>query len=139
MKVYFKKKKEGLFPVHNSDKENLDRIANETIYMKNFKKVRNPEFHSLVFGMLNDVFNFQDQFDDFEAFRRRVKLLSGCYNEEILFDKKGNPRAVVDVLSWEWGKMDEYEFRALFEKIKTACAHHFCLTEDHFNLINQYD
>ncbi len=139
MKVYFEKKNGALCPLHDSDTENFARVKNGAVFMKDFKKVRNPEFHRLVFDMLNKVFRFQDKFDDFEAFRKRVKLLSGCYDEDIIYDAKGNPKAVLTVLSWNFSKMDDYSFRALFEKIKSACATHFCLTDEQFDIICQYD
>lgn len=139
MKIYFQKHKEGLFPLYDSDKENLDRIKEGAVFMKNFKKVRNPDFHRLVFDLLNAVFKFQDEFDDFERFRKKIKRLAGCYSEEILEEKDGTIRIGLDYHSWEFGKMDEYEFRDLFVKIKTACCHHFCVTNEQFELINHYD
>jgi uncharacterized protein DUF1367 len=139
MKVYFTKRPECLLPIHDSDRDNFAKISNDSVFMKDFKRVRNPEFHRLVFNLLNEVFQFQGEFDDFEAFRRRIKLLSGCYEEHAIIDSKGKAKIALELLSWEFGKMDEYSFRSLFEKIKTACAHHFCKTNEHFELINNYD
>lgn len=132
MKIYFKKQKEGLFPLYDSDSENLDRIKNSAIFVKDFKKVRNPEFHALVFALLNVVFDFQDQFDDFESFRRRIKWYSGCYTEYVIDDK-----VIVELKSWEFGKMDEYEFRAVFSRIKDACLKHFCAGGDPDEIIRR--
>lgn len=130
MKIYFIKHKEGLFPLYESDKENLDRIKEGAIFKKDFKKVRNPEFHALVFAFLNVVYNFQDRYEDFELFRKRVKLLSGCYDEIPIEDGDGNVKIVLDPWSWKFGKMCEYEFQKVFSMIKNACLKHFCNSED---------
>lgn len=139
MKIVFEKKPEGMFPLTDQDKEKLDRIKNGNLYAKEFKRVRNPEFHKLVFEFLNQVFLFQDEFNDFERFRKKVKRLIGDYKEQIIEEKKGVIKIEIDYLSWEFGKMDEYEFKARFEKMKTACAHAFCKTNEQFEIINRFD
>ena len=120
MKIYFIKTKHGLAPRFDSDQESLDLINNGTVFMKGFKLLRNPEFHRLVFRFLNIVFRFQDQFDDFELFRKRVKWYSGSYHEYMLDDKM-----ITELDSWAWDKMDDLEFKALFKRIKTACWEKF--------------
>lgn len=139
MKVVYIKKPEGLFPLTDQDRENHDRIKNGNLYSKEFKKVRNPEFHRLVFEFLNEVFEFQDEFNDFERFRKKVKRLIGDVNEIIIEEKKGVIKVEFEYMSWNFGKMDEYEFRKRFEKMKTACAHAFCKNDQQFEIINRFD
>jgi hypothetical protein len=138
MKVYFVKKEGGLCPINESDRENFARIKNGSVFMKNFKKVRHPEFHRLVFNLLNEVFQFQDKFTDFERFRERIKLMIGDVREDILSEKDGVITIGLSYLSWEWGKMDDLEFKARFEKIKAACAR-FAKNNEQYEIINQYD
>lgn len=126
MKVYFIKKHGALHPLYESDDDNFKRVKEGTIYVKDFKKVRNPDFHALVFAFLNVVYNFQDRFEDFELFRKRVKLLSGCYDEIPIEDGDGNIKIILDPWSWNFGNMDEYEFQKVFSMIKNASLKHFC-------------
>jgi hypothetical protein len=130
MKIYYEKKPEGLFPLHESDKENHKRLRNGALFMKDFKKVRNPKFHALIFGFLNDVFPYQSDYIDFERFRDRVTLLTGYYTEELMEDSQGILRAKIKLCSWEFGKMDELEFRDLAKKVKDVCWRHYIPSPD---------
>lgn len=138
MKIYFEKKNGALVPINESDCENFKKIKDGAIFMKDFKLVRNPEFHKLVFNLLNEVFKFQDRFDDFERFRERIKLMIGDVREDILSEKDGKIIIGLSYLSWRFGEMDEYEFKARFEKIKAACAR-FAKSNEQYNIINNYD
>lgn len=120
MKIYFIKTKHGLAPRFDSDQEALDLIKNGKVFMKDFKLVRNPDFNGAVFKFLNLIFKHQDQFDDFEQFRERVKWYTGCYRTYMIDDK-----VITELSSWEFGKMKELEFRSLFKRIKTACWEKF--------------
>ncbi|RLC30411.1 hypothetical protein DRH13_04365 [Candidatus Woesebacteria bacterium] len=120
MKVYFIKTKHGLSPRFDSDQESLDLINNGTVFMKGFKLLRKPEFHRLVFRFLNTVFKFQDQFDDFEKFRERVKWYSGSYSTQMI-----DEHVITTLDSWSFESMDDMEFKALFKRIKTACWEKF--------------
>lgn len=124
MQIYFKKHKTGLAPRFESDQEALDLISNGKVFVKGFKLLRNPDFHALVFAFLNVVFKFQDQFDDFELFRKRVKWYSGSYTEYMIDDKM-----ITELDSWAFDKMDDMAFKSLFKRIKTACWKHFIPTE----------
>ena len=130
MKVYYEKRPEGLFPLLDSDKENFKRLKNGAIFMKDFKKVRNPKFHRLIFGFLNDVFKYQRDYTNFEKFRDRITLLTGYYTEEIVIDNQGNSKAIIKLSSWEFGKMEELEFRDLAKKVKDVCWRHYIPSPD---------
>ncbi len=130
MKVYYEKKPEGLFPLHDSDKEDHKRLKNGAIFMKDFKKVRNPDYHRLIFGFLNDVFHYQNDYTVFGKFRDRITLLTGYYTEEIIFDANGEAKAKIKLDSWEFGKMDELTFRDLAKKVKDVCWRHYIPSPD---------
>lgn len=125
VKIYYIKKPEGLFPLHESDKENHKRLRNDALFMKDFKKVRNPKFHALIFGFLNDVFKYQHDYLDFGKFRDRITLLSGYYTEELIEDSQGVLRAKIKLSSWNFGEMGEYIFRDLAKKVKDVCWRHY--------------
>jgi len=120
MKIYFVKTQLGLAPRNESDEEALTLIKNGSVFMKDFKMVRNPDFNGAVFKFLNLIFKHQDMFTDFEQFRERVKWYSGCYTTKMI-----DEHVITTLASWEFGKMKELEFRALFKRIKTACWEKF--------------
>jgi hypothetical protein len=121
MKIYFQKRPEGLFPINDSDKDNFYKIKNGTIFAKDFKLVRNPRFHRLVFSFLNIVFQYQNEFENFDKFREHVTLLAGYYTENVIIDENGKYKTLIKVDSWKFSKMDEYQFRIFFENVKNAC------------------
>jgi len=125
MRIYFEKIPDGLKPLNESDEELFFKLKTGAVFMKDFKRVRNGGFHRKVFGLLNEVFKFQDQFEDFEDFRKRVKWYSECYVEYMIDDKM-----ITELKSWEFGKMDQYEFESVFNKIGNACLKHFCGCEN---------
>lgn len=90
MKVVYIVTSNGLAPLNDNDRDNHSRLTVGNLYQKNFKKVRNSGFHRLVFDYLNAVFCFQSNFDDFEKFRKRIKLLIGDVEEDIRIT--GEPR-----------------------------------------------
>jgi hypothetical protein len=120
MKILLQKRPEGLFPLYPVDEEKLTNINNGETIEIDIKKMRNPEFHRLVFRFLNIVFSYQDQFTDFEQFRRVVKWRSGCYKEYMIDDKM-----FTELDSWNFEKCDEYQFKEIFKQIKTACWEKF--------------
>lgn len=121
MKIYFKKRPEGLFPINDSDRDSLAKIKNGTVFAKDFKLVRNPQFHRLVFSFLNIVFQYQNEFENFAKFREHVTLLAGYYTEHVIIDEYGKSKALINVDSWKFGKMNEYQFRELFQNVKNVC------------------
>ena len=102
------------------DKEKFFNIKNGEIFHQEIKKLRNPEFHGLVFRFLNAVFYYQSDFDDFELFRKRVKWYSGCYTEYMVGSKM-----ITEIDSWDFENCDQYEFQDIFKRVKTACWKHF--------------
>jgi hypothetical protein len=120
MKILFKKGWDGLFPLYPADKAKLDNIKNGETVKLDVKRMRNPDFHRLVFRFLNVVYQYQDQFDDFELFRRRVKWYSGCYKEYMIDDKM-----ITELESWNFDSCDQYQFQEIFKRIKRACWDHF--------------
>jgi len=130
MKILFEKRPQGFFPIHDSDKEKLDRLPNGSLYERSFKMVRNPDFHRLVFGFLNIVFHYQNDYDDFDKFRDRITLLSDSYTEEIMFNAEGEALTVIKLESWSFQSLDEYSFRELFKKVKDICWRHYVPLSD---------
>ena len=116
MKILFQKRPEGLFPLYPVDKDKLFDITNGELVQQDIKKLRNPDYHRLVFRFLNVVYAYQDEFDSFELFRKRVKWYSGCYSEYMIDDKM-----ITELDSWDFENCDQYEFQDIFKRVKTAC------------------
>lgn len=121
MKITFQKIPSGLIPLNQNDKEKLKGIKNGDLFEKDFKKIRNPDFHRLVFKFVNVVFHYQNEFDYFDNFRDRLTFLSGYYKEYILIDEPGNYVAKIELGSWSFNDMGEHEFKELFNRIKNIC------------------
>ena len=102
------------------DKEKFFNIKNGDIFHQEIKKLRNPDYHRLVFRFLNVVYEYQSDFDDFELFRKRVKWYSGCYTEYMV-----GTRMITELDSWDFENCDQYEFQDIFKRVKTACWKHF--------------
>ncbi len=125
MKIYYQKRPEGLFPIHESDKDSHYLLKNGSTFMKDFKVLRNPEYHKMVFKFLNTVFKFQDDFDQFELFRRRMKWYSQSFKQFMIDDTM-----ITELDSWEFIKMNQLEFQALFPRLKTAAWDHYVHNTD---------
>ncbi|MCK5601544.1 DUF1367 family protein [Candidatus Pacearchaeota archaeon] len=125
MKITLEKRQQGLFPLHDSDKEALILIDNGSTFYHDFKLLRNPKFHIKVFSFLNLVFKYQDDYLDFDRFRDRITFLSGYYREIVIFETDVKTIVKVEVDSWSWENMKELEFRNLFKRVKDVCWRHY--------------
>jgi len=112
VKIHFRKVSGVLVPLYDQDVLAFQKIAGGDVVYKDFKKIRNPYFHRKGFALLNLIFENQDQFDDFEEFRRWMKVKCGVYKEYII-----NGRAIIEVGSMSFAKMDDYEFGQVYSRI----------------------
>lgn len=129
MKILLEKRPQGLFPLYDADKEKLHGIKNGATFERDFKLLRNPEFHRLVFKFLNIVVHYQNDYIDFDKFRDRVTFLTGSYQEEIILETSAKTIVKLKLESWSFDKMLELEFRALFNRIKDVCWKHYVVND----------
>jgi hypothetical protein len=130
MKISFIKKHGALFPLYDEDKEKFNKISEGEILQRKFTKLRNPEFHKLVFSFLNVVFRYQDKHTDFDEMRKEIKRQTGCYTHKIIVDNEKKTVVELEYLSWSFDKMDDFKFQEEFKKIKDYCWKEFIPNAD---------
>ena len=89
--------------------------------MVDIHKKRNPGNHKRYFAFVNQSFDMQEHYDDIEVWRKVLQLKAGFFDEVI--GDKGNviylPRSI------EWSKLDEIEFKDLFNRVVNAFIRDF--------------
>jgi len=122
-KINFRKVQQGLVPLHESDEDALRYIPNNSIWIRSFEKVRNPDNHKRAFKFLNAVFEFQNLFREweFERFRKRMLFYAGAFDEDIIDDK-----VVVSIWSMAFGNMDEIIFKWVFSGMIDGALDKIC-------------
>ena len=84
--------------------------------MVDIQKNRNPGNHRRFFAFLKVSFAMQDFYDDKEVWRKVLQLKAGFFDEVV--GDKGNviylPRSI------DWSKLDELEFKDLFNRVVNA-------------------
>lgn len=111
MELWLIKDREGKFhPLNESDREKADKIPalEETLFT--YKKIRNGKFHRKYFAMLNMAYDNQDQYKNFDHFRKIIQMKAGYY-DTVVTDKG----EVYLPLSIAFDKMDNNEFEKLYE------------------------
>jgi len=129
MQIYAVKAPGGyLVAAGHTDRDELDKLKDGTVYRLDVKKERNSKFHRKVLSLMRlgydaweppapDI-NFNEPLalppeKDFEAFREEITIAAGYYTVTFDLDGKPVPRAK----SISFAKMDEIEFEELFSKI----------------------
>lgn len=122
MELYVSKTGRGdLRPVTDEDRGELRKIGKGRVVRVKATRVRNPQFHAKFFALLRAGFANQDCYEQFEAFRREVTILSGFYNLHYHVDGS------VDFVpaSVAFHRMDEDEFERLFSAAIDVILQHF--------------
>ena len=84
MKLWLIKSDENkLTPYRDNDYELAKKIPILEPVLMEYIKVRNYAFHKKYFGLLNLVFNNQEQYNNFENFRRVMQMKAGYFDEQI--------------------------------------------------------
>lgn len=88
--------------------------------MVELKKSRNPGNHRRFFAFVKNSFDMQDEFDSIEVWRKYITMKAGFFDEVVT--EKG-------VMYWPqsiaWEKMDEIEFRDMFNKVINAFIRYY--------------
>ena len=81
---------------------------------------RNLEFHQKFFVLLNTIYEIQNHFDNFEAFRYWTVMKAGHYD----IIEAPNGKLIYKAKSVSFAKMDEIEFQKVYDGvIKVALVH----------------
>jgi len=110
-----------LIPSSKDSVESWQKLKSGQEYRLEIKQARNPRFHRLAFGLIHGMFENQERFENFEDFRRELKIMTGHYDEHIT--AKGE--TVYIPKSWEFAQMDELQFHEVYERIKRIAVKRF--------------
>lgn len=143
MQIYVKNTEIGLIPLYDFDYEEKSHLKIDEIYRVEIKKARNYQFHKKYFALIKCAWEFlrEDQTEFFkneiELFRKTVEMAAGYC--DIVYSVKRKEWAEIP-LSISFSKLDEFQFRELYERVKDVIFIVFLkhITEDQFseNLID---
>lgn len=134
---------QGLKPMYDDDYENKKKLKLGQVYKAKITLARNYELHKKYFALINCAWAYQNERavehfkNDVENFRKTVEIAAGhcetVYNVR-LRDWTDTPKSIA------FDKMDEFEFRELYDRVKDVLFSIFLrhISEDDFynNLSN---
>lgn len=125
MKGYFVKTWDNkLVPAaEENERDILAKIPTGQAVLVEIKTGRILGFHRKYFCMLKVAFENQDQYDNFEHFRKAVIIRSGYCETFIMND--GTIVHSADSISW--AKMDQSTFEDLYSKSIDAILKYYCI------------
>lgn len=143
MKLLLKNTASGLIPLYDADYEEKRKLKIGEVYTVEIKKSRNYELHKKYFALINCAWQYQNEKrqnhfkNSVEQFRKSVEISAGhcdtVYSIK-LKDWIDIPKSV------SFAKMDEFEFRELYESVRNVLFSVFLMhiSEQEFNqqLIN---
>ncbi len=133
----------GLKPCYDEDYDNKKKLKLGQIYKAKITLARNIDFHRKYFALINCAWAYQNEKttayfkNDINSFRKTIEVAAGhC---DTLFNLR--LKEWVDVpKSIAFDKMDELEFRELYDRVKDIIFSMFIknISEEEFmnNLIN---
>lgn len=143
MEMYLLNTVEGLKPCNDDDYDSKKKLKIGHVYKAKIVLVRNLDFHRKYFALINTAWSYQDErreaffHHDVNCFRKTVEVAAGCC-ERIYSLSRHEWVEIPKSISFE--KMDELEFRDLYERVKDVLFSTFLthITEKDFmgNLIN---
>jgi hypothetical protein len=120
MKVWVFKSGSKLVPCTSDDKDKIAKLPKGEPFMISYTKVRNPYHLRKYFAFLKAVYNnlperYEENFPDFESFRKSVQMYAGYYTETISL--KGERLLMPKSIAYN--ELDEMAFSDLHSKVKT--------------------
>lgn len=122
MKILLTKRLGGLLaPGDQQAEEALKKIGQGELMQCEIKRPRNLSFHRKYFALLTLVFQNQEKYEDFEAFRAEVTMRAGWWEEHKHLSGKISffPKSI------SFAKMDENDFSKLYDKTIDVLLEHF--------------
>lgn len=143
MELYLLNTVEGFKPLYDADYDNKKKLKIGQTYKAKIVLVRNLNFHRKYFSLINTAWAYQSEareeffHHDVECFRKTVEVAAGCCDRVYSLSRK-EWMDVPKSISFE--KMDEIEFRDLYERVKDVLFKTFLthISEEEFmsNLMN---
>lgn len=114
--------------------DDISELPNEM--MAELHKNRNPGNHKRFFAFVKISFDMQDDFDSIEVWRKYITMKAGFFDEVVT----GEGKLLYWPQSIAWDKMDEIEFKDMFQKVVNAFLKYYGngLTELQINSIVEF-
>jgi hypothetical protein len=117
-RLYLKKTLRGFEPADEPTLEAWKKYKTGEIYRGDVVKPRSYKHHKLCFALLNLTYLNQEQWKDFESFRKAVAIAAGHTEELVTVDGE----IVYLPKSLSYDALDEIEFTAVFGAMMTVCC-----------------
>jgi len=91
----------------------IKKIKQDTPKLITITGKRNLEFHQKFFVLLNTIYEIQNHFDNFEAFRYWIVMKAGHYD----IIEAPNGKLIYKAKSVSFAKMDEMEFQKVYDGV----------------------
>jgi len=104
-------------PAHSGDHDQLSKLPRNEVLTFDVRRSRNIRFHRKYFALLNLGFDNQDQYSNFDHFRKVVQMKAGHF-DEVATDKGlvFLPRSI------SFSDMDETAFSELYDGVLDVVA-----------------
>lgn len=116
MKISLVKTNAGLIAATDEDQAMMATLETGEVYEFQVRKFRNYKFHRKFFAMLNIVYDNQEQYHNFDHFRKVITMKAGYFDEVVT--EKG---VVFLPKSIAFDKMDQSDFEKLYDKVLDEC------------------
>ena len=121
MKSIFTKTPAGIIPNNEESLELFDKVPDGALVSVEYIKRRNYENHKRWFAMAKIFYDMQEQFDNYEIFRKHLIMIAGHFDTVIVeHPKTGEITTQYWPKSLEFSKMDELEFQKMFRRCITG-------------------
>ena len=121
MEAIFKKLNgNGFYPICENSLAMFDKVPDGALVKVEYIKKRNYENHKRFFKFLEAAFDNQEFYDNTEQFRKAIQMIGGHYESLSILDTEGNATTHFIPKSIAFDKMDEEEFKNLFNKCITG-------------------
>ena len=110
-----------LIPSSTDSVEEWEKLRQGYEYKVEVKRARNPQFHRKAMALLQQVFDNQDKYENFEDLLVEFKLRTGWYKEHLT--TKGNVIYVPKSIAF--ANMDEDTFAKFYSRAIDVAIKHF--------------
>ena len=132
-KFWMKKRlDQSLEPADDDARGYLKRLKVGADVQVEVKRPRNVQFHRKWFAMARVVFDNQDIYEDFHAFRRELTMRAGWWEEHVHLSGAISYTAK----SIAFDKMDQDQFEKMYDKSITVAIENFIPGTDREDLEN---
>ena len=113
MKLNLVKTIGGLKPAFDADKEQYNKIPNDTILEFDVKVPRSLALHKKFFALLNLAYENQSDYKNFDWFRQDVLIAIGQFNEKVNYLDGGV--VTLEAKSIKFSSMGNDEFNSIYD------------------------